>query len=118
MILIMKILLHNEYKIINLWYPTYVYPFFYFPYNYKNRVLACFQTRPHVFGCGLQVYVADVESGDVADCHNRSTHKRPLAHVQKLAQGWEPTPRHLTRVDLTTMVQDVQIQEVSKHLFI
>ena len=20
--------------------------FFYFPYNYKNRVLACFQTRP------------------------------------------------------------------------
>ena len=21
---------------------------FYFPYNYKNRVLACFQTRPHV----------------------------------------------------------------------
>ena len=46
MILIMKILLHNEYKIINLWYPTYVYQFFNFPYNYKNRVLACFQTRP------------------------------------------------------------------------
>ena len=48
MILIMKILLHNEYKIINLWYPTYVYQFFNFPYrfNYKNRVLPCFQTRP------------------------------------------------------------------------
>ena len=48
MILIMKILLHNEYKIINLWYPTYVYQFFNCPYrfNYKNRVLACFQTRP------------------------------------------------------------------------
>ena len=46
MILIMKILLHNEYKIINLWYPTYVYQFFNFPYNYKNRVLASFQTRP------------------------------------------------------------------------
>ena len=46
MILIMKKLLHNEYKIINLWYPTYVYQFFNFPYNYKNRVLACFQTRP------------------------------------------------------------------------
>ena len=42
----MKILLHyNEYKIINLWYPTYVNQFFNFPYNYKNRVLACFQTR-------------------------------------------------------------------------
>ena len=46
MILIMKILLQNEYKIINWWYPTYVYQFFKFPYNYKNRVLACFQTRP------------------------------------------------------------------------
>ena len=46
MILIMKILLHNEYKIINLWYPTYVNQFFNFPYNYKNRVLACFQIRP------------------------------------------------------------------------
>ena len=46
MILIMKILLHNVYKIINWWYPTYVYQFFNFPYNYKNRVLACFQTRP------------------------------------------------------------------------
>ena len=26
----MKILLHNEYKIINWWYPTYVYQFFNF----------------------------------------------------------------------------------------
>ena len=53
MILIMKILLHNEYKIINLWYPTYMYQFFNFPYNYKNRVLACFQTRPYQFECPL-----------------------------------------------------------------
>ena len=45
----MKILLHNEYKIINLWYPTYVYQFFNFPYNYKNRLLACFQTRMDFF---------------------------------------------------------------------
>ena len=36
MILIMKILLHNEYKIINLWYPTYVYQFLNFLYN--NRI--------------------------------------------------------------------------------
>ena len=44
--ILMKILLHNVYKIINLRYPTYVSHFFNFPYNYKNRVLACFQTRP------------------------------------------------------------------------
>ena len=52
MILIMKILLHNVYKIINLRYPTYVYQFFNFPYNYKNRVLACFQTRAAISSLG------------------------------------------------------------------
>ena len=35
-------------KSSNLWYPAYVYQFFSFPYNYKNRVLACFQTRPAI----------------------------------------------------------------------
>ena len=29
-------------------YPAYLY-FFYYYYNYKNRVLACFQTRPNFF---------------------------------------------------------------------
>ena len=61
MILIMKILLHYEYKILNLWYLTYVYQFFNFPYNYKNRVLASFQTRPkarytHWFHFGGEVW--------------------------------------------------------------
>ena len=56
MILIMKILLHNEYKIINLWYPTYVYQFFNFPYNYENRVMACFQTRPKTCNMTLVVW--------------------------------------------------------------
>ena len=45
MILIMKILLHNEYKIINLWYPTYVYQFFNFPYNYKNKSAGLFSNK-------------------------------------------------------------------------
>ena len=40
-------MLHNVYKIINLRYPTYMYQFIIFLiHNYKNRVLACFQTRP------------------------------------------------------------------------
>ena len=56
MILILKILLHNVYKIINLWYPTYVYQIFNFPYDYKNRVLACFQTRPQLCLQGLQSF--------------------------------------------------------------
>ena len=66
MILIMKILLHNEYKIINWWYPTYVYQFFNFPYNYKNRVLACFQTRPQ-FSFYLQA-IADPPEGSRLRC--------------------------------------------------
>ena len=62
MILIMKILLHNEYKIIILRYPTYVNQILYFPCNYKNRVLAGFQTRPT--GCygvviGIQDFTVD-----------------------------------------------------------
>ena len=46
MILIMKILLHNVYKIINLRYPTYVYPFFNFPYNTKIECWPVFKQDP------------------------------------------------------------------------
>ena len=60
----MKILLHIAYKIINLWYPTYVYQFFNFPYNYKNRVLACFQTRPEGIIKKISYERRDYESVD------------------------------------------------------
>ena len=60
MILIMKILLHNEYKINNLTICG-IQQFFNFPYNYKNRVLACFQTRPILllffFICSLFYFI-------------------------------------------------------------
>ena len=46
MILIMKILLHNVYKIIILRYPTYVYQFFNFPYNYKIECWPVFKQDP------------------------------------------------------------------------
>ena len=46
MILILKILLHNEYKIIKFAVSNIRVSIFNFPYNSKNRVLACFQTRP------------------------------------------------------------------------
>ena len=46
MILMSKILLHNVYKIINLWYPTYVYQFFNFPYNYKIECWPVFKQDP------------------------------------------------------------------------
>ena len=47
----MKILLHAVCKIFNKQgiQHTYMYYSFYFPYNYKNRVLACFQRRTPQF---------------------------------------------------------------------
>ena len=35
--------------------------FFNFPYNYKNRVLACFQTRPAFFHCSERVKVISMK---------------------------------------------------------
>ena len=46
MILIMKILLHNEYKIINLRYPTYVYPFLIFLVITKIECWPVFKQDP------------------------------------------------------------------------
>ena len=44
----MEILFHNVYKIINKLGIQHTSIGF-FPYNYKNRVLACFQTRPAIY---------------------------------------------------------------------
>ena len=46
MILIMKTLLHNEYKIINLWYPTYVYQFLIFLIITKIECWPVFKQDP------------------------------------------------------------------------
>ena len=78
MILIMNILLHNVYEIINLWYPTYVYQFFYFPYNYKNRVLACFQTRPKLICVLFSVLI--VSSNKECDAVLLHTHTHTVPH--------------------------------------
>jgi len=58
------------------------------------------------------VYIAEVESRDLAECHHRSTHKRSLPHVQKLQENWQKTPKSFNRVDLTSMAQDAQIENV------
>ena len=47
MILIMKILLHNVYKIINLLYPTYVYPFLIFLIITKIECWPVFKQDPN-----------------------------------------------------------------------
>ena len=46
MILILKILLHNVYKIINLWYPTYVYQFLIFLIIPKIECWPVFKQEP------------------------------------------------------------------------
>ena len=44
----MKILLHNEYKIINLWYPTYVHQFFNFLIITKIECWPVFKQDPKI----------------------------------------------------------------------
>ena len=54
----MKILLHNEYKIINLWYPTYVYQinnFIIFLIITKIDCWPVFKQDPGLKCCGYQV---------------------------------------------------------------
>ena len=46
LILIMKILLPNVYKTINIYGYGIQHTCIFYLYSYKNRVLACFQTRP------------------------------------------------------------------------
>ena len=65
MILIMKILLHNERKIIVLWYPTYVYQFFKFLIITKIECWPVFKQDPKMyefgrFGCNRKLFAQQV----------------------------------------------------------
>ena len=48
--------------------------FFYFPYNYKNRVLACFQTRPgqHYATTHVFLYYTRTDFMPFADSQNKA----------------------------------------------
>ena len=53
MILILKILLHNVYKIINLRYPTYVYQFLIFLIITKIECWPVFKQDPHLLAVAM-----------------------------------------------------------------
>ena len=63
MILIMKILLHNVYKIINLLYPTYVYPFLVFLIITKIECWPVFKQDPKSSAVSPAISVGQ-------SCHN------------------------------------------------
>ena len=64
MILIMKILLHNVYKIINLRYPTYVYKFLIFLIIRKIECWPVFKQDPKNLFRGLRITFHARKSND------------------------------------------------------
>jgi YLP motif-containing protein 1 len=60
---------------------------------------------------GFEVYVAElIDSVEI--CAARNIHHRTEEEIQKLAKEWEDTPPHFTRLDVTPLLSDSNIDEV------
>ena len=70
MILIMKILLHNVYKIINLRYPTYVYPSLIFLLITKIECWPVFKQDPNFFLLQFQFLKSSVRRSNVLSLYS------------------------------------------------
>ncbi|KAB7501915.1 YLP motif-containing protein 1 [Armadillidium nasatum] len=57
------------------------------------------------------VYVGEIEV-DVQTCYHRNIHNRTLKDLQKMALKWQPPPPDVIQLDLTSYIQDADIQEV------
>ena len=49
---------------------------------------------------------------DPAICASRNIHRRNLLEIQKLDNGWEPTPPHFNKVEFSSFLQDREIKHV------
>jgi YLP motif-containing protein 1 len=60
---------------------------------------------------GFDVYVAElIDSVEI--CVARNIHNRTQEDIEKLAREWEETPPHFTRLDVTALLSDSNIDEV------
>jgi YLP motif-containing protein 1 len=60
---------------------------------------------------GFEVYVAElIDSVDI--CTARNVHHRSRDDIEKLSREWEETPPHFTRLDVTALLSDSNIDEV------
>ncbi|KAM4633124.1 uncharacterized protein ylpm1 isoform 2-T2 [Polymixia lowei] len=65
---------------------------------------------------GFEVYVAEI-TADNQTCVKRNVHGRTLKDIAKMSSNWEPSPRHMVRLDVRSLLQDAAIEEVEMEDF-
>uniref|UniRef100_H3DG05 YLP motif-containing protein 1 n=1 Tax=Tetraodon nigroviridis TaxID=99883 RepID=H3DG05_TETNG len=65
---------------------------------------------------GFEVYVAEI-TADTQTCAKRNVHGRLLKDIMKMSTSWEPSPRHMMRLDVRSLLQDAAIEEVEMEDF-
>ncbi|XP_037837481.1 YLP motif-containing protein 1 isoform X2 [Kryptolebias marmoratus] len=65
---------------------------------------------------GFEVYVAEI-TADNQTCAKRNVHGRTLKDIMKMSSNWEPSPRHMVRLDVRSLLQDAAIEEVEMEDF-
>uniref|UniRef100_A0A3P9CHW0 YLP motif-containing protein 1 n=1 Tax=Maylandia zebra TaxID=106582 RepID=A0A3P9CHW0_9CICH len=61
---------------------------------------------------GFEVYLAEI-TADTQTCAKRNVHGRTLKDIMKMSNNWEPSPRHMVRLDVRSLLQDAAIEEVN-----
>lgn len=65
---------------------------------------------------GFEVYLAEI-TADNQTCAKRNVHGRSLKDITKMSNNWEPSPRHMVRLDVRSLLQDAAIEEVEMEDF-
>ncbi|XP_030576741.1 YLP motif-containing protein 1 isoform X3 [Archocentrus centrarchus] len=65
---------------------------------------------------GFEVYLAEI-TADTQTCAKRNVHGRILKDIMKMSNNWEPSPRHMVRLDVRSLLQDAAIEEVEMEDF-
>ncbi|CAN9507380.1 unnamed protein product [Ophioblennius macclurei] len=65
---------------------------------------------------GFEVYLAEI-TADTQTCGKRNVHGRTLKDIMKMSNNWEPSPRHMVRLDVRSLLQDAAIEEVEMEDF-
>ncbi|XP_040919826.1 YLP motif-containing protein 1 isoform X2 [Toxotes jaculatrix] len=65
---------------------------------------------------GFEVYLAEI-TADTQTCAKRNVHGRTLKDIMKMSNNWEPSPRHMVRLDVRSLLQDAAIEEVEMEDF-
>ncbi|XP_023259238.1 YLP motif-containing protein 1 isoform X2 [Seriola lalandi dorsalis] len=65
---------------------------------------------------GFEVYLAEI-TADTQTCAKRNVHGRTVKDIMKMSNNWEPSPRHMVRLDVRSLLQDAAIEEVEMEDF-